>query len=559
MVLAGVFLALAGLGTFSALAQVRQQSRVIANSNDPLVPNGFDCSKIHELGIDKQMNMRAGAIMIACGLSEGGIPLHGSGVSKFVQKLMAPASYGGLDVDLITGPETFPNVTQSTTFSWANPDTNDIVVAYNDARGIHATPSSCSGASVSTDGGTTFTRLTYNGQSPFPNTGGSPVVLYSRRSNTWYTVWYDGTCGSFGGYKSTTPWDPSPTSWTHYCVVNSSNGDRESGWVDNNPSSPHYGNIYVSWNDFDVLCGAAGCLFVTVSTDDGNTWTSHQVNSGSPFIRNVQITGDLVTGDVYIAGLDEGGGGFPHNNTNYFFRSTDGGNTWTNTYVGTPYPGPGVTAVGYFACMFPDNGGYWRHEGWGEPAALNGVVHYVYDQHGTGSDPADVYYIRSTDNGHTFSAPVKLNTDNTSRPNWQPSLSVSPSGTLFAVWYDARETTSCTEGDQNVPCYSMWARKSNDNGASWLPDDMFSDVLSPLPGLPDPDIVSTYAGDYDYASAVATKHVASWVDGRVAINNTSQQDAFFDKDSSLGGTPTPTPTPRPIPTPRSRPTPAPRP
>jgi len=104
----------------------------------------------------------------------------------------------------------------------------------------------------------------------------------------------------------------------------------------------------------------------------------------------------------------------------------------------------------------------------------------------------------------------------------------------------------------------MWARKSNDNGASWLPDDMFSDVLSPLPGLPDPDIVSTYAGDYDYASAVATKHVASWVDGRVAINNTSQQDAFFDKDSSLGGTPTPTPTPRPIPTPRSRPTPAPR-
>jgi hypothetical protein len=565
IVLTGVFLALAGLGVFSALAQVRQQQRIVTDSKDPRVPNGFDCSKIHELGIDKQVNLRAGAIMIACGLSKGGRPFHGDGVSKLVQKLMAPVSYGGLDVDLITGPETFPDVTQSTTFSWANPDTNDIVVAYNDTRGAHANPPSGSGASVSTDGGTTFTRLTYNGQSPFPNTGGDPVVVYSRHSGTWYTVWYDGTCGGFGGYKSTTPWDPSPTSWTHYCVVNSSNGDRESGWVDNNPSSPHYGNIYVSWNDFDVLCGAAGCLFVTVSTDDGNTWTSHQVNSGSPFIRNVQITGDLVTGDVYIAGLDEGGGGFPHNNTNYFFRSTDGGNTWTNTYVGTPYPGPGVTAVGYFACMFPDNGGYWRHEGWGEPAALNGVVHYVYDQHGTGSDPADVYYIRSTDMGQTFSAPVKLNTDTTSRPNWQPSLSVSPSGTLFAVWYDARETTSCTEGDQNVPCYSMWARKSNDNGVSWLPDDMFSDVVSPLPGLPDPDIVSTYAGDYDYASAVVTKHVASWMDGRVAINNTSQQDAFFDSEPSVGGTPTPTPTPtptgtpRPVPTPRPRPTPAPRP
>lgn len=42
----------------------------------------------------------------------------------------------------------------------------------------------------------------------------------------------------------------------------------------------------------------------------------------------VQITGDFNTGDVYIAGMDEGGGGFPHDDTNYIFISTDGGNTW---------------------------------------------------------------------------------------------------------------------------------------------------------------------------------------------------------------------------------------
>jgi hypothetical protein len=552
--LAGLFLALAGLGAFSALAQVRQRQRIIPDSKDPLVPNGFDCSKIHELGIDKQVNLRAGAIMIACGLSERGIPLHGSGVSKFVQKLMAPVSYGGLDVDLITGPDTPPDVTQSTTFSWANPDTNDIVVAYNDARGIHATPPNTSGASVSTDGGLTFTRLTKtNGQSPFDNTGGDPVALYNKSTSTWYTIWLGLGCGAQGvsGYKSTTPWDPN--SWTQFCVVSESSADRESGWVDNNPSSPFFGRMYVSWNDFNTSCGAGGCLFSTHSSDGGATWsTPVQVQTENVFVRNVQITGDLVTGDVYIAGMDEGGGGFPHNNTNYFFRSTDGGNTWTNTYVGTAYPGPGVTAVGYFACMFPDNGCFWRHEGWGEPAALNGVVHYVYDQHGTGSDPADIYYIRSTDKGQTFSAPVKLNTDMTSRPNWQPSLSVSPSGTLFAVWYDARETTSCTLGDPTVPCYRMWARKSTDNGVSWLPDDMFSDVVTPLPA-PDLDLVGSYAGDYDYASAIVTKHVASWMDGRVAINNISQQDAFFDSEPSVGGTPRPTPTPRSRPTPRPRP------
>ena len=51
---------------------------------------------------------------------------------------------------------------------------------------------------------------------------------------------------------------------------------------------------------------------------------------------------------------------------------------------------------------------------------------YVYAQQGAGADPADVFYIRSTDGGVTFSAPFKLNTDTTTRPQWQPNLSASP-------------------------------------------------------------------------------------------------------------------------------------
>src|SRR6266536_4837859 len=69
IVLAGVFLALAGFGVFSAQAQ--QNYNITTNSTDPLVPAGFDCSRIRELGIDKQENMRAGAIMIFCGESQG--------------------------------------------------------------------------------------------------------------------------------------------------------------------------------------------------------------------------------------------------------------------------------------------------------------------------------------------------------------------------------------------------------------------------------------------------------------------------------------------------------
>src|SRR4030095_15426613 len=118
----------------------------------------------------------------------------------------------------------------------------------------------------------------------------------------------------------------------------------------------------------------------------------------------------------------------------------------------------------------------------------------------------------------------------TTRPQWQVNLSASDAGTLLAPWYDARESASCVKADPNVPCYRMYSRKSNDNGASWLPDDTLSDVVSPLPGQSDPNIQSTYAGDYDYGSALLTKHVTSWTDGRIPINSESQQDAFTDRE-----------------------------
>src|SRR5207249_2671374 len=164
--------------------------------------------------------------------------------------------------------------------------------------------------------------------------------------------------------------------------------------------------------------------------------------------------------------------------------------------------------------------------------AYNGVVSLVYAQK-DGSDPGNVYYIRSTDNGVTFSAPFQLNanTDPT-KAQWQPNLSVSDAGTLFATWYDEtpRVAASCQPSSPSTPCYQMHSRKSNDNGATWLVDDTLSDVASPLPLQPDPGIVGVYVGDYDYGSAILTKHLTAWADGRVIINGASQQDAFTDRE-----------------------------
>src|SRR6516165_2662818 len=130
---ASVVITLLGFGEFSVQAQQRQQ--VIMQSTNPLVPVGFDCSRVRELGIDKQENLRAGAIMIACGEAQGGTPSVSSALFEAIKNALAPLAYGATDVDLVTGTETSPNVTQSETFTASNPDNpNQIVVAYT----IHA-------------------------------------------------------------------------------------------------------------------------------------------------------------------------------------------------------------------------------------------------------------------------------------------------------------------------------------------------------------------------------------------------------------------------------------
>src|SRR5881628_2969424 len=215
--LAGISLALLGLDAFAAnSAPVKIRNHIITASNDPLVPVGFDCSKIEELGINKQENFRAGAIMIACAADGASCSSSVGGffqrVTQGVKRILLPL-YGAGDVNLINHPETSPNIVQSETFTTVNPDNpQQIVVAYNDSRGRNANPINISGASVSTDGGATFDRLTCTviqngctviGQSPFSGTEGDPVILYNKPSQTWFTVWLDTACGGqgLGGYK----------------------------------------------------------------------------------------------------------------------------------------------------------------------------------------------------------------------------------------------------------------------------------------------------------------------------------------------------------------------
>jgi hypothetical protein len=290
---------------------------------------------------------------------------------------------------------------------WGGPN-NTWVVNYNDSR----TSSGCySGLSYSTDNGATWNA----GQPLCSGHGtnfGDPIVVYNARLNTWFAGDLATGCGGQGIGLWTSA---NGAAWTTgACAHNGSSDDRESMWVDNNPASPFYGRMYISYNDFNVNSGA---LYVVYS-DNGTTWTQVQLNSG--FIRDIQITGDLQgSGRVYLAAMNEGGGGLT-TRQNVMYRSTDGGITWASVNAGQSFQAPGrttCTANSYFACMFGTNN--WRHMGWGEPAASGNVVSLVYAACGnpagaacsSQTDHGNIYYIRSTDSGSTWSVPLKLNTD----------------------------------------------------------------------------------------------------------------------------------------------------
>jgi len=210
------------------------------------------------------------------------------------QKLLVPL-YGAGDFNLITGTETSPNITQSETFSWANPDNpQQVVVAYNDSRGRNASPINISGA------------IGIHRRRRYFHPG-------HHRQRSKPLCWYRGRPCCFCTIALTPPGSPSgsirpaavrasvatspPIPRTRLAGPTSAfiTTPRTTGILagrTNNPSSPFANRMYISWNDFNV---GGGALFVTYSSDNGTTWHS-PISVNPSFVRDVQITGDKITG-----------------------------------------------------------------------------------------------------------------------------------------------------------------------------------------------------------------------------------------------------------------------
>jgi len=88
------------------------------------------------------------------------------------------------------------------------------------------------------------------------------------------------------------------------------------------------------------------------------------------------------------------------------------------------------------------------------------TVYMLYAADPAGGDESDVFFIRSTDGGFNWSAPLRVNDDVTTRDQFHPAIAVQPSGTLVAAWYDKRNSATDATWD-------VFATKSTDGGLSF--------------------------------------------------------------------------------------------
>jgi CSLREA domain-containing protein len=450
------------------------------------------------------------------------------------------ALLGGGDVNVITGTETYPDITQNHSSTWGHGDT--VVIVYNDLRGQSSSPRNTCGISVSTNGGETFTRLV----SPFTGSGscnGDGAVFYSRRAAKWFASFsVDSGCTNsiFGTGDGIRQWSSTDgITWTlGSCIAKAAFADNtfrfdalinHNAWIDNNSASPAYGTQYAIFNDIQQQLKT----YVATSTDDGATWSSpFSINSTKN--RALQITGSLGSdATIFVQTVDERDGGLNTTRTNYNYRRPSN-NLWEEhfqgpTFFDATFLGPGrvnCSDLPSSTCMYAP--GYWNEEAWGQLAVgPNNVVHYFYGARPyESSDPGDIMYVKSTDNGATWSIPVKFNTDTSNRAQWNPSAAINAQGLMVVSWYDERNTSG-----NNLERY---ARVSLDNGATWGAEMPISDNPFPVPLRPDS---SSDIGRHTFAAfsddGFGGDAYLTWIDGRNSINGSPQQDIYFDKISLI--------------------------
>ncbi len=350
-------------------------------------------------------------------------------------------------------------------------------------------------------------------------------------------------------------------------------GDKQWFTIDKNIGGIGHGFQYQA-ND-QASCD--GGIF-NRSTDAGITWGAQVEIPNEPIYGTLDVDSN---GNLYVGG--EG-------STFYCARSS-------NAQIGGQTP--------TFDQITPVNMGGDLSGGGINPAGLTGQCFLAVDHSNTatnnniymlasvsppGQSTTEVMFVRSTDGGLSFSAPLRINDDpnHQSKWHWFGTFSVAPNGRLDAVWYDTRNAANNRDSQ-------LFYSYSTDAGVSWSANVAVSNSFDPSQGYPNQSKIGDYitivsdetGGNVAYSatfnfnpnngqheediyyvrvfpggqgpSPTPTSTATPTATPTATVTPTVTPTSTPTTTPTSTPTPRPTPTPRSAPTPRARPTPAPRP
>ena len=387
---------------------------------------------------------------------------------------------------------------------------NDYFLQFNGSTLVARVPT---GFFTSFDGGQTW----IDGQIPMGNGvsggNGDPSPAFDDRFGTAHMAQLTaagGQAGPFFGFISVSVstshdggvhWgQPVTVAIGHAAISPSANGvflDKEWLVADNNPSSPFYGRLYLSWDQLSFSKGAFldSPVMLSYSDDAGKTWskptpisgssptycTANQGSRGAPPLCDesffsyggIEPNGDVVVG--FMNQQHSAAWEVPNEFEDQIMvvRSTDGGVTWSDPVHVADLEDGGLEGVVF--SDYPANadaratqtGHQFRTGAWSnlavDPVTGDAYVSWTDNRDGAHdvANPVtdtNVFISRSTDEGQTWSAPIRV----TSGPadKWFPWVTAR-GGTVEVLYQDG------TYDWPNRNLYGETLATSTDGGATW--------------------------------------------------------------------------------------------
>jgi subtilisin-like proprotein convertase family protein len=398
---------------------------------------------------------------------------------------------------------------------------SNVIIGFNDSGSLNLN-THFTGYSHSSNGGLSFTD---KGTLPDDTEGdaGDPVVAVDQASS----LVYFSTLG-FNTGENIQIFKSANGGKTFGAPVNGTPGYGGSGdfqdkeWLTvDNVAGTGQGNVYLCWTLFGASPGNEEEIRFTRSTDNGATFgpsLGTLVSSGGQGCF-VVVGSDHSVHVFYYRGTGAGGQG--GDNKLFMRRSTDLGATFGVEHqvadlLTTTINGRLDLPGGLRSNSFPH-------------AAVNpanGHLYVVYNDNPAATDDGDVYLVRSTNHGATWSAPLQVNPDDSGRDQFFPTVNVAPNGAAVMIGYYSRV---------NDPADLMFHRRSRlasvnttTGAVSWAAQSFQLGPDTPLAVGQDPVVNATYMGDYDQ---IATSHGyfhSSWSDNRDGnAFHAHQPDVFY--------------------------------